>query len=171
MGRVLNIETAARFGTTAGPYARFLMTTQSAEELLLIKLPLEAQKPPSDVVVLMRSVTPTHGGEISLVMCDEDGARLVQNLVGHTEMPAYFSSRKLGNLGQFLSLHAEQVESLVLVGAAHHGNLTLARAVHIMASQDLSATEALAAAIDVDHAVVRMHKANAARLNHILAAA
>lgn len=157
MGQVLSIETAARFGSSAGPYAGFLMNTRTVEELLLIKLPLEAETPPTDVMVLVRAVTSVHGGEISLVMQDQDGDRLVRNFVGSPDMPTHYNSRSLGSLGEFMSRHAEQVEALVLAGATAHGNLTMARAAHLMASQKMEASEALGAAIDIGRSVQSMH--------------
>lgn len=136
------------------------MTTQSVDDLVLIKLPISHDGGRADVLALVRKVTPAHrtghDAEISVVICDRAGSQVVRHFSGSTEIPAVYECRKIGGMSQFMSLHAEQVEALVLVGAAEHGNLTIARAAHIMHRENLSATDALSAALDMDHRVLAM---------------
>lgn len=165
MGQVINIENSRLFGARSGPYSAFNMNNRTADELVLIKLPLEDEGAPADVLVLVKSVRETHGGEISVVMAEIGDDFLYRNHVGGHDLPSHYVARSLGSLSIFMSKHAEEVDALVLAGSAAYGNLTMARGVWNMVSRDIGATEALNDAVMLDHTIRKMHQRQAVIAN------
>lgn len=81
------------------------------------------------------------------VVSDLDIAEPAYTTAG-ADIPQHYEAREVGEIGEFLQLHSQLVDELLLAGAAGHGQLTLARAAHAMVMQQLPAEEALAAAAD-----------------------
>lgn len=159
MGAVISIEKAAHFGLKDVAYSGFTMTTLKSNHLLMIKMPVALGRPPQDLLVQVRSVSKNpRGPAISVVICDQGDTPLIRHFPGSSEMPARHDVRDMGEMAEFMSRHSDRMQALILAGAAAHGNLTIARAIHLMASQDLSAQDALHEATMIDQAVQSMNE-------------
>jgi hypothetical protein len=147
VSNVFSLEAAAaRRGRTLN-YLSTLMAYAS-DEILLIALPLHPGAAPTNVLVLLAS---QQRNTARVLLSDEGGSPVVDyHLFGSNGVvPAEFSPQPLGSIAAYLALHAELTERVLAAGGVAHGNLTIARAVHLMATAPaLDSEEALRLALE-----------------------
>lgn len=147
MHNVISMETAA---AKRGHVLNEQITmAESKNDLLLINLPLSGPAP-SRVLVL---VADQRRNTTRLILSDEGGTVASEHTVIGADIPADYEPRLVANIATFFGQHVDQTAAVLAAGGAEHGNLTLARAVMMMADDEgIAASEALQQALSISRA-------------------
>lgn len=149
MATVISIEKAARRRGIFINYVSNLMVATSSE-LLQMDLPLVSGAAP---VATLVAVIERQSSGCRLLLSDAGGAPASDfYMIGQDgAVPEDFRPRTLGPLATFLGRHEEQTSAVILAGGVQHGDLTVARAVHLLVApgSELSAADALQQALEI----------------------
>lgn len=147
MGTVVSLErAAARRGLSLNYFSNLMVTIP--QELFLVDLPLQPGEPtvPTLVTVLDKNASGCR------VLLSDVGGSVVSDftfLGAGGAIPGTFNPRSLGELAKYLTRAQEHTNQVVMAGGIQHGNLTIARAVHLMAAPGgLDAAQALQEALE-----------------------
>lgn len=146
MGTITHIEKARRFGFASLPYQGFLMPTTHPDLLFMIKLPMGDLGRSVDVLAHLTSAEPS---EITVVLDDSHMPAISRRFIGQKTIPAQYAPRSMGTITEYLGKHEEALHHVIAAGGAAYGNLTLARAVHLMDTEHATAQDALAMSLRI----------------------
>jgi hypothetical protein len=148
MTNVVSLERAAARRGVLLNHGDLLMANNK-NVLMLINLPLVPRQPPARVLVLLAD---QQRNSARLILSDVGGSPQSDYTVLGQGVPLEFGPESVSEITLFLGRHQEQTAALVAGGGVRHGNLTLARAVHIMVGHpDTAPSDALAQAIEISH--------------------
>lgn len=114
------------------------------QNLLWVDLPLADGLPPQRVLVLAVGLAQQR---TRIILSDLDNQLTERTVIG-ANIGEEYNPSFVDKLGTFLDEHVELRQQLTVEGAAAHGPLTLARAVHFAREEGHSVDVALAMAID-----------------------
>ena len=115
------------------------------KNLLWVDLPLTEEAPAQRTLVLALGLARQR---TRILLCDLDGNIVQRTIIGEN-LPEEYNPSFLDKLDSYFAEHDELLAKIVLEGAAKHGPLTLARAIHFSSEEGLDAAAGLAKAVDV----------------------
>lgn len=152
MATIVSIEKAAARRGIAHNYLSNVMVVPPSE-LVLVDLPLVPGESPRPTLV---SVMDRQTTTCRVLLSDAGGVpgSDFHFFADKGAIPAEFKPRTLGDLAGYLARHEELTSQVVMAGGIEHGNLTIARAVHLMLDpqRPLAAGEALQEALEESNA-------------------